>query len=369
MHSLYFRFIQFSLGIYEGKEFLDGTALCGFDWALLYRFAKKQMLMGVLMEGMSKLTKEVAPDQALLMKWFAESQKIRQQNVVMNKTTADVYSKIRAAGCRCCILKGQGNALMYPNPYARMSGDVDVWVNASQEEVRRLAAVLTKDNGCIGKESLNHIELKMNGVEVELHTTPAIMNNPVHNHRMQQWLRRNADLQCSNLVTLPNVSTPIAVPTNTFNVVYQLFHLYHHYFFEGVGLRQIIDYYFVLTNFEEVRNPKLLIQNSLKRLGLGTFAGAMMYVLHAVMRLPEDRMIVPMDERRGRMLLSEVLRGGNFGQFDDRRPSTNGFISHNLQRLQRDLRLLRSYPQEALPEPFYRLWHWCWRKTRKSSAI
>ena len=381
MHSLYFRFIQFSLGIYEGKEFLDGTTLCGFDWAQLYRFAKKQMLLGVLMEGISKLPKKVAPEHALLMKWFAESQKIRQQNFVINKATADVYSKIRAAGCRCCILKGQGNALMYPNPYARMSGDVDVWVNASREEVRRLAAVLTKDNGSIGKESLNHIELKVNGVEVELHTTPAIMNNPMHNHRMQQWLRRNADLQYSNLVTLPNVSTPIAVPTNTFNIIYQLFHLYHHYFFEGVGLRQIIDYYFVLMNCEEVRNSKLynsksqakprtipnsrlLIQNSLKRLGLSTFAGAMMYVLHAVMRLPEERMIVPMDGRRGRMLLSEVLRGGNFGQFGDRRPSTNGFISHNLQRLQRDLRLLRSYPQEALPEPFYRLWHWCWRKTR-----
>jgi len=97
----------------------------------------------------------------------------------------------------------------------------------------------------------------MNGVEVELHTTPAIMNNPLHNHRMQQWLRRNADLQCSNLVMLPNVSTPIAVPTNTFNIIYQLFHLYHHYFFEGVGLRQIIDYYFVITNCEEVRNSKL----------------------------------------------------------------------------------------------------------------
>ena len=112
MHSLYFRLIQFSLGIYEGKEFLDGTTLCGFDWALLYRFAKKQMLLGVLMEGMSKLPKKVAPEHALLMKWFAESQKIRQQNVVINKATADVFSKIRAAGCRCCILKGQGNALM-----------------------------------------------------------------------------------------------------------------------------------------------------------------------------------------------------------------------------------------------------------------
>ena len=368
MQSLYFRFIQFSLGIYEGKEFLDATALRGFCWMRLYSFAKKQMLVGVLMEGISKLPKEVAPEQALLIKWFAESQKIRRQNVVINKATADVYDKIRAAGCSCCILKGQGNALMYPNPHARMSGDVDVWVNASREEVRQLAAVLAKDNGSIGKESLNHIELKVNGVEVELHTTPAIMNNPLHNHRMQQWLRRNADLQCSNLVTLPNATTPIAVPTNTFNVIYQLFHLYHHYFFEGVGLRQIIDYYFVIMNYEEVRDSELLIPDSLKRqldgLGLRSFACAMMYVLHEVMGLPEDRMIVPMDERRGRMLLSEVLHGGNFGQFDDRHPHTNGFVSHNLQRLQRDLRLLRFYPQEALTEPFYRLWHWWWRKTR-----
>lgn len=393
MLELYYRFIRFSLGVYEGMEFLEGAALRGFDWKKLYAFSVKQKLVGVVMEGISKLPKEVAPDGALLMKWFAESQKIRRQNVTMNKVTAGVYDKVAAAGFRCCILKGQGNALMYPEPQVRMSGDVDVWVEAPREEVRRIAVMLAKDNGGVGEESLNHIVLKVDGIAVELHSTPAILNNPVHNYRLQLWLRRNADQQFCNLVTLPNVGEPVAVPTNAFNVVYQLFHLYHHYFYEGVGLRQVIDYFFVIRNYEEefrnyelgVRNSesnnsksqakprtnpdsKLLIPNSLKRFGLCSFAGAVMYVLHEVMGLSENSMIVPMDGCRVRMLLDDVLRGGNFGQYADRRPHTNGFISHNLQRLQRDLRLLRFYPQEALSEPFYRLWHWCWRKNPSSPS-
>ena len=48
--DIYFRFIQFSLGIYEGKEFLDGSALKGFDWNAFYEFAKKQTLVGVVFD-------------------------------------------------------------------------------------------------------------------------------------------------------------------------------------------------------------------------------------------------------------------------------------------------------------------------------
>ena len=251
MNELYFRFIRFSLGIYEGREFLDGTALRNFDWNAFYDFVKKQTLVGVAFDGVEKLSKGCALNQGLLMTWFGQSQNIRKCNIKLNEATAYIYSKIIKAGFRCCILKGQGNAVMYPNPYSRTPGDVDVWVNASREDIRVLAQSLAKGKGCVKDESLNHIELKVNGVAVELHSTPAIMNNQVYNHRLQKWLKRNADLQCSNVVGLPDGGGDVAVPTSYFNCVYQLFHLYHHYFYEGVGLRHIVDYYYVLVKSEE----------------------------------------------------------------------------------------------------------------------
>lgn len=372
MTSVYFRFVQFSLGVYEGKEFLDGSALKGFDWAAFYEFAKKQTLVGVVFDGIQKLPKDVAPHLVLLMRWLGMSQRIKQRNERLNVATVDICNKVKAARYSCCILKGQGNAAMYPNPSARTPGDVDIWVDAGREEIRRLAYLLVKKaNGNVDDECFNHIGINVNGIGVELHSTPGFMANFVYNRRLQKWLKRNVDLQCSNIEELPNGVGAVAIPTLSFNIVYQLYHLYHHYFYEGVGLRQIVDYYFVVMS-DELLGIRDTLQRELKHLGLWKFAGAMMYVLYKVMGLSEDRMIAPMDMKRGRMLLDDILNGGNFGQYDkqhawgrdcyDNKGFKHGALGHNLQRLYRDARLLRFYPSEALSEPVFRVWHWWWRK-------
>ena len=394
--KIYYKFIQFALGTYEGKEFLDGSALNGFDWQRFYAFAKKQTLVGIIMEGISRLPKAVAPKQGLLMNWFMMSQNISRQNMMLNAATAEIYNKVKAAGYDCCILKGQANAAMYANPAARTPGDVDMWVDASREEIRQLAQTLAKENGRIDEESYNHIALTTNGISVELHYTPGFMANFTYNRRLQQWFRESIDTQCRNMIALPDEAGEVAAPTADFNAVYQLYHLYHHYFYEGVGLRQVVDYYYVMWNVEcgmwseecGVKNSSLdnsssqakprttqhstfNIQHSLTRLGLWHFAGAMMYVLHEVLGLPEEKMIAPMDKKRGEMLLNDILCGGNFGHHDERHAwgrdtyDGNGFkhgaLGHNLLRLHRDLRLLRYYPSEALSEPVFRLWHYYWR--------
>ena len=402
--KIYYKFIQFALGTYEGKEFLDGSALNGFDWQRFYDFAKKQTLVGIIMEGISRLPKAVAPKQGLLMNWFMMSQNISRMNFMLNEATVGVYNRVKAAGYDCCILKGQANAAMYANPAARTPGDVDMWVDASREEIRQLAQTLAKENGRIDEESYNHIALTTNDISVELHYTPGFMANFTYNRRLQQWFRESIDAQCRNMIALPDEAGEVAAPTADFNAVYQLYHLYHHYFYEGVGLRQVVDYYYVILNFElgvlncrlrdeelkncelesqnsklnnsksakpTIQNSKLKTQNSLTRLGLWHFAGAMMYVLHEVLGLPEEKMIAPMDKKRGEMLLNDILCGGNFGHHDERHAwgrdtyDGNGFkhgaLGHNLRRLHRDLRLLRYYPSEALSEPIFRLWHYYWR--------
>ena len=359
----YFRFIRFSLGLDE--DFMSSEVLRVFDWDGFLCFAKAQALAGIAFDGVQRLPKEQAPPKEMLMSWLMLSQTVRQQNLRMNRATAYIYNKVCRAGLRCCILKGQGNALMYPNSYSRMPGDVDVWVNASRKDIRRLARMLAADgNGRIGEESRNHIEMTVKGISVELHSTPAIMNNPWHNHRMQQWLRRNVDLQCSNLVFLPDNAGSVAVPTDVCNAIYQLFHLYHHYLYEGIGLRQFVDYYFVLkslnTDFTDDADLAAL-QRELRWLGLWKFAGAVMHVLHEVLGLPREWMIAPVDERRGKLLLDEIMHGGNFGQHAEKKHSGSMTWRHNVYRLQKDLKLMRYYPGECLAEPFYRMWHFVWR--------
>ena len=456
--------------------------IADMDWQELYSFASKQALLGLCFEGIERLGKEYPEElkqnpirRELMMTWMGKAQQIRRQNMKVNAVAGKLYSKFREDGLRCCILKGQGSALMYPNPYSRTPGDIDVWVNASREYLTEYAK---RHFNLEDDIRFHHLETTMDGVPVELHFFPCSMNNPIYHARLQKWFRRNADLQCSNVVSLPDGIGEIAIPTTAFNVVYQLTHLYHHFFDEGIGMRQIIDYYHVVCDFYKVYQnsskitPSLftikegstshpdpltlrgeggnrptrccicptcpspaggslthsqalalykrardvtapsrcseplrskdggpskvspdcagwdrlsiegdnsagsttavtssastaldVVQRELKYLGLWKFAGAVMYVLHEALGLSGEKMIAPMDEKRGKLLLAEILDGGNFGRHFTKYA---GFMHQSMGKkyflkIWRNMHFVRYYPAEALCEPLFRTWHFFWR--------
>ena len=248
-----FAFLKYCLG-YKGDM---SRVIADMDWQELYSFASKQALLGLCFEGIERLGKEYPEElrlnpigRELLMAWMGKAQQIRRQNMKVNAVAGKLFAMLRVDGMRCCVLKGQGNALMYPNPYSRTPGDIDVWIDASRERIMEY----TQKKFELGDDiRLQHLETSLDGVPVELHFFPCSMNNPIYHARLQKWFRRNADLQCSNVVGLPDGAGDIAIPTTAFNVVYQLTHLYHHFFDEGIGMRQIIDYYVVMNDFWKVK--------------------------------------------------------------------------------------------------------------------
>ena len=367
--SAIFLFLNYCLG----NKVDMSMVVTNLDWRQLYTFASNQATIGICFNGINRLGQEY-PDELkknpigrdLLMTWMGAAQQIHRQNMKVNMVASKLYSMFREDGLRCCILKGQGNALMYPNPYSRTPGDIDVWVNASREQITEYA----KKHFEIGEDiRYHHLETSLDGVPVELHFFPCIMNNPVYNARLQKWFKRNADLQCSNVVGLPDETGEIAVPTSVFNVVYQLTHLYHHFFDEGIGMRQIIDYYYVvISDYLLVINDESLgirdtVQRELKHLGLWKFAGAVMYVQHEALGLPEEKMIAPMDEKRGKLLLAEILNGGNFGKHFTKYGhfTQQGMAKKYFLKIWRNMHFVRYYPAEALCEPIFRTWHFFWR--------
>ena len=366
--SAIFLFLKYCLG----KKIDINNVVVDINWQQLYTFASKQSLLGFCFYGIERLGKEYSEElkrkpieRELLMIWMGAAQQIRRQNMKVNVVASKLYSMLREDRLRCCILKGQGNALMYPNPYSRNPGDIDVWVNANREQITEYA----KKHFEIGDDiRFHHLETSLDGVPVELHFFPCSMNNPLYHARLQKWFKRNADLQCSNMVSLPDGIGEIAIPTTAFNVVYQLMHLYHHFFDEGIGMRQIIDYYFVLVKSEERRVKNLTaLQQELKYLGLWKFAGAVMYVLHEALGLSEEKMIVPMDEKRGKLLLSEIMDGGNFGKHFTKYGhfTQQGMAKKYFLKIWRNMHFVRYYPAEALSEPIFRTWHFFWRMKNK----
>ena len=361
--NMIFDFLKYCLG---NKTDMS-KVVAKMDWRQLYSFASKQAILGFCFNGIELLGREYPSllkgnpiGQDLLMTWMGKAQQIRRRNMKVNEVAVKLYRQLREDGLRCCILKGQGNALMYPNPYSRTPGDIDVWINASRDDITEYA----KKHFTLEDDiRYHHLETSMDGVPVELHFFPCVMNNPIYNRRLQKWFKRNADLQCSNVVSLPDDVGEIAVPTTAFNVIYQLCHLYHHFFDEGIGKRQMIDYYFNIVRLNNGNIERL--QKELKYLGLWKFAGAVMYVLHEVLGLPKNKMIRSMDEKRGKLLLSEIMDGGNFGKhfakyghFTQQSMAKKYFL-----KIWRNMHFVRYYPAEALSEPIFRTWHFFWRNS------
>lgn len=352
------QFLRYFLGNDQPFPLLDDER-----WKSIYDFCVKQSIAGISFYGVETIDQKLPKE--LLLQWFALSEQIKQRNLLLNKRCVELVESLQKDGLESCILKGQGNALMYPNPYSRTPGDIDVWVkpkgygSSRRPDVKKVIEYV-KGSNLEGKVCYHHIDYGLfNGVEVEIHYRPSFMFNPIHNQRLQKWFIAHSEEQFRHEVELPDGVGKVAIPTPEFNIIFQLSHIYNHVLHEGIGLRQFVDYYFLLKS--DVRSQRSDVSLTLKHLGLWKFAGAVMYVMREVFALDEQYMVAPVDERRGKVLLQEIMRGGNFGKYDEANIKADSRIKRNIQRIRRDIRMMQYFPSECLWEPVFRAYHFFWR--------
>ena len=501
---LFFEFLQVAVG---NRKSLS-VAINDSDWQGLFEFCKRQALIGVGFSAVEKLhAVGVVCPANLRIQWMALALQIEKRNALLNEQCRKLTVQYGHDGLSTCILKGQGNCLNYPEELRkrRQCGDIDLWavpMNGRQQgqhektwcpqadfkgerELPRINREFKEigpqaDGGIAiavqtGKDEVEYVEYhgrkavieyvrmqhrlegnnekpviryhhieapKMEGTEVEVHFRVGFVNSPLRNFRMQRWFDAHADVCMKNKTQMG-----FAVPTSSVNVVYQMCHLFTHYFDEGLGLRQLMDYYFALKVWhndmmeckdlqsqgmwsEGLGTPVMSateIMAVLRSFGMGKFAGAVMYVLQEAFENEEcimkkqrsategkaneecssaDRgserelsrinrelkeigpqadevgeqqltaigqqlkknnylpwMICEPNEKEGRKLMAEIMQGGNFGQYDTRDAALKkgGMMKHGVWKLKRVMRLVRSYPEEALWEPVFRVYHLVWR--------
>lgn len=302
--QLYFSFIKGTLK-QNSQRFPEWDTI---DWNRFYAFAQQQAVMGVVFEGIERIKPNIPRE--LLLHWLALSEQIKQRNITMNRRAVEVTKFFAEAGFRSCILKGQGNNLMYPNPYVRNSGDIDIWIDAKRKDISDFVKSRCPD----AEDGEHHILFSIfKDVMVEAHYTPCNSNVPKYNKLLQAFFRTHAEEQFTNQVRLPDTEGNVCVPTPEFNVVFQLSHIMSHFFVEGIGLRQFIDYYYVLRHTESTETRVLL-----NTLGMLKFASGVMWVEKECLGLEEQYLITEPDEKVGKLILQEMLEGGNFGHHDQR---------------------------------------------------
>ena len=333
----------------------DSLQRCPTDeeWAAMLELSQNQAILGVIFHAFDKLTQNnQKPPLEVLFEWIGCTEQIMAQNKIANKRCIEVSRLFEKAGFKTCVLKGQGNALLYPEPLLRNSGDIDLWVNGETDAV--IGFVKERYPNVSSKISSHHIDFPVfQEISVEVHYVPTYSLVRKFQSNLNQYIEDCKPRQFDNPVRLIGVDNTINVPTDDFNMVFQLSHMQRHFFGTGIGFRHIIDYYYLLkrVNTYVTISQKRELKEVLVALGMLKFASAVMWVLKEVLLMEENWMICEPDEKRGKLLLDEIMRTGNFGYGDQRKIKKLSNFSTTLAVMVRNMKMVRLFPGEALCAP------------------
>ena len=347
MDTNYYKYLNFLA--YCLNEQAEVPNVKGLDWGELYKFSQQQAIVAIMLSGIDKLTKSnkltLDIPKALLFEWIGQANMIETQNKLLNQRIKELTRFLKEQGKNSCILKGQGNALMYPNPTMRTCGDVDVWIEGTKKGVVDFVHQRFPDMNV----QYHHMSYPIfNDVEVELHYYPSYCYNKWHNYRLQQFFRESSEAQFVNIN-----KEGYATPTMSFNLVFQLSHMMRHFFTQGIGLRHAIDYYYLLQQDISDTDKHRAI-GVMKRCGMYKFFCAMMWIETQILGLKKNTDMAPLRERTGTLLLKEMLKGGNFGhQYEH---NHKGIIAAFASQMAYNMQYLWEFPSEPLSRPFALIW-------------
>lgn len=336
------------------------------EWVGLYHIAEKQALLGVCFYAIRRLDvqeQSVNLPEAIRMQWLGVTAQIQRRNEVLNGRCVELQKMLKDAGFRSCILKGQAIAHYYKLKdenlelranslgMLRQSGDIDVWVDGVRKQIMEYV------NSIAPTEDVRWLHTQLNVFDdaaVEVHFMPSYLECPWQNRALQRFFDSEKEACFAS-----------GKCTDRFNQVFILAHAFRHVFGEGVGLRQLMDFYYVLKNSKE-RLSRDEFCKVMKETGMLRLAKAVMWIMKEVFGLEDRYLLCTTLENDGRFLLEEVMQSGNFGHQDNRvkhKADENAF--HRFWRIALyNCRVIRFSPWIVVCSPFWRLWHWIWRKSK-----
>lgn len=322
------------------------------EWNGALVIAQEQAIEGVLLSAIERLSDEQRPPKLMLLQWIGSVQMLEPYSIKIAEASDCVVKYFRENGFACNILKGSAVARYYPQPERRSSGDVDVWVDGSREKIYDFARHFDKD-GMLYGVNYHHIHFHLiDDVHIEVHIWPSFLSSPLRNKRLHKFCNMHR----------PTMETDR--PTLSFDRVFILLHCYRHMCGHGLGLRQIMDYFYVLKqglNEKEKADAVCWI----KQLGMSRFAKGLMWVLKVFFCLEEKYLLLEPDEKEGRFIIREVMLTGNMGHSDKRDwGAVKSPISRFFLNLRRDFYLAQHYPHEAVWQPFFSVWLYFWRLSK-----
>lgn len=336
------------------------------EWEEILNACVKQSVVGVGFCGVEMLPKEQMPPLDMIMDWSAVVSHIEEENRKLNALCVKVSEIFQQEKIRACILKGQGMGTLYDSPLRRMSGDIDVWMEGGKEHIVDYFTRNFKE--VKGEDGDHHVSVTLKGgVPMEVHWVPVAMYSPKNNKVFGEWMKTVEAAQWGNKVALPEGAGCVYMPNFEFNSVFILLHLFHHWAFEGCGMKQMLDFFFLLKT--NAASGKWQGASVIHDLGMDGFLSAMMWVMKEL-GLDDAYLLCAPNEKLGRRLLEDILTVGTvsadelaYGKY-----SKESKIHKGCRRFMRSMRMLPYAPGEMCWAFINNVGSWATGKTKEVNS-
>lgn len=322
------------------------------DYAAIMRMAEEQSVIGLVTAGLEQV-KDVIIPQKWTLQLIGSTLQIEQRNRAMNAFIESLVERFYGADINAVLVKGQGIAQCYERPLWRACGDVDLLLE--EEGYERAKAFLMPTASEVETEFsyFKHLGMTIDGWEVELHGT--------------LWSRLSRRIDCEidkvqrqvfsegSTRVWKNSSVDVCLPAPNEDVIFVFTHILHHFFFEGIGLRQICDWCRLLWTYRYEIDSTLL-EKRLRRMGL--MSEWKVFAAFAVdsLGMPVDTMPLyddnPRWKRKAEKIRSFVMQVGNFGHNSRRNYTGQSYLLRKINsfwgRLSDMLRHLSVFPKDSI---------------------
>lgn len=213
-------------------------------WTSLIRYAGIQRVNALIADGVAKLPATFAPPRPLSVLLLLQAEKTEEANRKLNSVLTEIVREHEVADMPFVLLKGQGNALYYPNPLHRAPGDLDLFFYRPGDYEQAKKRVIEKEYP-LEEESIKHQGYNRGAVHIENHKTVEVVHLKKIDKKLQQKVRNITEQENFEIIRIDE--TPVRVLPAEFNALYLFMHLFHHFVYFGVGIRQICDWIFFLS--------------------------------------------------------------------------------------------------------------------------
>ena len=287
------------------------------DFLKIYRLAQEQSVVGLIAAGIEHIDDYKIP-QEVVLSIVGDTLKLEQRNRDMNLFLGSLIEKLRKAGIKAVLVKGQGIGQCYERPLWRTCGDIDLILGDT--DYINAIKILTPLASRFKEDSVRfkHYAMTIDSWEVELHGSlrDGLLNridvvlDEVQNEVLTKCLVRSW-IDDKIQVPLPRVDE---------DVVFVFSHILQHFFNEGIGLRQICDWCRLLWAYRVSLNNELL-KSRIKKAGIMSEWKAFGSLAVEYLGMPVEAMPLYSDDkkwsRKADKVMGFILETGNFGHNRD----------------------------------------------------